>query len=203
MIELLTNFIIALIKATGYPGVFLLMTLESALIPIPSEATMPFAGSLVAFGTFNFWWLVIIGTAGNLLGSVLAYGLGYLGENEVASFIRRYGKYVLIREKEFQHARVLFKRFGEPIVFLSRILPAVRTYISLPAGIAKMDFKKFLIYTCLGSFIWSAVLTYLGMMLRNNWHVITPYFHILDILVIGSMILGVGYFLQAKLSKRT
>ncbi|MCL4397538.1 DedA family protein [Patescibacteria group bacterium] len=201
MIELLTNFIIAIIKATGYPGVFVLMTLESALVPIPSEATMPFAGSLVSPGIFNFWLLVMIGTAGNLLGSLLAYGLGYLGENEVADFIRRYGKYVLVREKEFEHARVLFNRFGEPIVFISRILPAVRTYISLPAGIAKMDLKKFVFYTAAGSFIWAIVLTYLGVILGNNWHLLSKYFHILDFVVIGGIVLAVLYLVLKRLKK--
>lgn len=167
------------------------MTVESALVPMPSEVTMPFAGSL---GIFNFWVLVIIGTLGNLAGSLLAYALGYLGESYVLKFIRSYGKYVLIREKEFEHARVLFNRWGEPIVFVSRILPAIRTYISLPAGIAKMDLKKFIVYTTVGSFIWSAFLTYLGVILGSNWHVISQYFHYFDALIIIGAVGVVGYF---------
>lgn len=199
MIEILIGLIIQFISTTGYLGVFLLMTLESALIPIPSEATMPFAGST---GIFSFWILVAVGTLGNLFGSLLAYTLGYLGESYVVKFIRSYGKYVLIREKEFEHAKKLFNKWGEPIVFISRILPAIRTYISLPAGIVKMDLKKFVVYTTVGSFIWSIVLTYLGVILGNNWHVLSQYFHWLDILIVVVVILAGGIYLFKNISGR-
>lgn len=198
MIEILSNWIIQLIGATGYVGVFVLMTLESALIPIPSEATMPFAGSLIHSGVFDFWLLVAVGTLANLFGSLLAYGLGYLGEPAVLNFIRKYGKYVLIREKEYHHAVSLFDKHGDWIVLVSRVLPAIRTYISLPAGIARMNLKKFVIYTTIGSFIWSIVLAYLGLILGNNWHVLSKYFHILDFVVIGAVILGILYFIYRK-----
>lgn len=202
MLETLTTIIVHFIAQTGYAGVFLLMTLESALIPIPSEATMPFAGSLIHSGVFNFWILVLIGTFANLTGSLLAYGLGYLGEEAVLNFIRKYGKYVLIREKEFHHAMGVFSRHGEWIVFASRVLPAVRTYISLPAGIAKMNLKKFILYTTAGSFIWSIVLIYLGQILGDNWHVLSQYFHILDLVVIGGLVLAVLYLILFKYRQR-
>ena len=202
MLETLTNIIVHFIGTTGYGGVFILMTLESALIPIPSEATMPFAGSLVHSGVFNFWLLVIIGTLANLTGSLLAYALGYLGEEAVLTFIRKYGKLVLIREKEFHHAMGVFGRHGEWIVFASRVLPAIRTYISLPAGIAKMNLKKFIVYTTAGSFIWSIVLTYLGLILGDNWHVLSQYFHILDFVVVGGILLLVLYFIYKRFRHR-
>lgn len=204
MLESLTNLIITLIHQSGYAGVFILMTLESALLPIPSEVTMPFAGSLIKTGLFNFWLLAVVGTLANLTGSLLAYGLGYLGEEQVLKFIRSYGKFVLIREKEFVHAQKLFDAHGELIIFASRMLPAIRTYISLPAGIARMNLTKFIVYTTIGSLIWSLVLTYLGLILGNNWHQITPYFHLLDFAVVGAIFLLAGYLVYKKFfSKRT
>lgn len=193
MTEALITLIIQFITSTGYAGVFILMTLESALIPIPSEATMPFAGSLVPGKVLDFWLLVITGTLGNLFGSLIAYGVGYLGETYVVRFIRSYGKYVLIREKEFGHAKKLFNKWGEAIVFFSRVLPAIRTYISLPAGIAKMNLPKFIAYTTAGSFLWSLVLTYFGVALGNNWQILSPYFHLLDILVVAAILFAVAY----------
>lgn len=174
------------------------MTLESALIPLPSEVTMPFAGSLVASGIFSFWPLAIIGTLANLTGSLLAYGLGYLGEAKV----RKYGKYIFLREKEFEHAQRLFIKYGEIITFISRVLPAIRTYISLPAGIAKMNLKKFILYTTLGSFIWSTFLTYLGVVLGSNWHSLSGYFRQFDLVIIVTLILGIIVYLSTHLRNR-
>ncbi len=186
MLELLGGYIIQVISVTGYVGVFVLMTLESALIPIPSEVTMPFAGSLVASGVFNFWLLVLVGALANLVGSLLAYGLGYLGEDKIPK---------IFRNKEYHHAIALFNKYGEIITFVSRILPAIRTYISLPAGIAKMNLKKFIIYTTLGSLIWSTVLTYLGVVLGANWHSLSSYFHKFDLIIIAFVVIAGGYYL--------
>jgi len=197
MIESLSNIIIAFIGSTGYLGIFLLMTLESALIPIPSEATMTFGGFLASTGTLNFWIIIIVGTLANLFGSLLAYGLGYLGEAKV----RQYGKYIFLREKEFEHAQKLFLKHGEMIVFISRMLPAIRTYISLPAGIAKMNLKKFIVYTFVGCFLWSALLTYLGLILGSNWQKITPYFHILDGLIVVAIVVA-GVYLIFRFRKK-
>ncbi len=194
MLEILGGYIIQVIQASGYAGVFVLMTLESALIPIPSEVTMPFAGSLVANGTFNFWILSLVGTLANLVGSLLAYGLGYLGEAKV----RQYSKYVFLREKEFEHAKNLFNKYGEAITFVSRILPAIRTYISLPAGIAKMNLKKFILYTTLGSFIWSTFLTYLGVVLGANWHSLSGYFRKFDLIIVAVVATGALYYLYRR-----
>jgi len=202
MLEVLASTIIHLIQTTGYTGVFFLMTLESALIPIPSEVTMPFAGSLVSLGIFNFWVLIIVGALANLTGSLLAYGLGYLGEEKVLWFIRKYGKYVLIREKEFHHATALFDKHGEAIAFISRMLPAIRTYISLPAGIARMNLKKFVVYTAAGSLIWSALLAYLGVVLGQNWHILSTYFRQFDIIIVGLVLLGAIIYVYKHLKTR-
>lgn len=179
------------------------MTLESALIPIPSEVTMPFAGSLVTSGQFNFWVLILIGTSANLTGSLLAFALGFLGEKQAVSFIRKYGKFVLIREKEYEHAKRLFAKYGEAITLVSRVLPAIRTYISLPAGIAKMDLKKFIFYTALGSFIWSTCLTFFGAKLGENWHSLSGYFHKFDLTIVIVGVTAISAYIYSHLRSKS
>ena len=143
LVELLAGFITNVISQIGYIGVFFLMVLESALIPIPSEVIMPFSGFLIATGQFNIFYVLVAGTLGNLIGSVIAY---YIGLNVGRKLILKYGKYILIDEKHLDLADSWFQRFGDKIIFVSRNLPAVRTYISLPAGISKMNIFKFSIY---------------------------------------------------------
>lgn len=175
------------------------MTLESALIPIPSEVTMPFAGSLVALGTFNFWIVIIVGTVGNLVGSLLAYWLGWWGQEAVVrKVIQKYGKYVLVSEHEYDRSEQWFKNHGEFIVLLSRVLPVLRTFISLPAGVAKMDIKKFVAFTVVGCFIWSYVLTQIGVVLGNNWKSLEVYFRKFDIVVVVAAIILVFWYLWRK-----
>lgn len=189
------QWVIETISDLGYPAVFILMVVESALIPLPSEITMPFAGSLVATGRFNIWMVSVAGGLGNLVGSWLAYFLGFFGQRAlVEKVIRRYGKYLLVSEAEFRRAEDWFNRRGEIIVFVSRLLPAIRTYISLPAGLAKMDFKRFSYYTLVGSLIWSGLLALVGQKLGENWELIGPYFHRFN-LVIGVIFIIGGLFL--------
>ncbi|OGH07380.1 MAG: hypothetical protein A2171_02670, partial [Candidatus Levybacteria bacterium RBG_13_35_9] len=175
MIEILTGFIIQFIESTGYLGIFLLMTLESALIPIPSEVTMPFAGFLVEQGKLNFWAVVLAGAFGNLIGSLIAYALGfYLEEHIILKLVKKYGKFLLVTEHDYLKGVSLLKKYGDFVAFSSRLLPAVRTFISLPAGLAEMNVWKFSFYTFLGSFIWSAFLTYIGVYFGNEWHALEP-----------------------------
>lgn len=200
MIELLSGFIIQLIQSSGYVGLFILMALESALIPIPSEVTMPFAGFLVSQGKFSFVAVVIIGAIGNLVGSWIAYALGYfLEEIIIVSLIKKYGKFTLITIDEYNHSLKWFNKFGDKIAFFSRILPAVRTFISLPAGLAEMNFWKFSIYTFLGSLIWSAVLTYVGVYLGEKWESIGGYFHKFDLILAILLIFAVLFYINHKL----
>ncbi len=200
MIELLGGWIIHFIGSLGYAGIFFLMTLESALIPIPSEVTMPFAGSLVALGTFNFWLVVLTGTIGNLFGSLLAYWLGWWGEDAVVrQVITKYGKYVLISEHEYDQAERWFRNHGELIVFLSRILPVLRTFISLPAGVSRMKLPKFIAYTVVGCFIWSIVLTQIGVILGSHWNTIGVYFHKFDIVIVALGVVVVVWYVWHKL----
>lgn len=199
MVELLGSWIISFIARLGYFGVFTLMTLESALIPIPSEITMPFSGSLVVLGRFNFWLVIIVGTLGNLVGSLLAYWLGWWGEEAfVRKLIVKYGKYLLISEHEYDHAERWFRNHGEMIVFLSRVLPVLRTFISLPAGVAKMKLPKFIAYTVVGCFLWSVVLTEIGIVLGNNWSSLEGYFRKFDVVIVVMAILAVAWYVHRK-----
>ncbi|MEX0616674.1 MAG: DedA family protein [Candidatus Woykebacteria bacterium] len=199
ILETITSFVINLISTFGYFGVFAAMAIESASIPLPSEIIMPFSGFLVTQGKFNFWLLVLVGAAGNLFGSWVMYFLGYWGQEVVVRrLIRAWGKYVLVSEKELDQAEKWFNRFGSWIIFFSRILPVVRTFISVPAGIAKIDIVRFSILTFLGSFIWSAVLAYIGVVLGENWRNIEPLFRRFDILVAIFIIILIGFFLYHK-----
>ena len=176
------------------------MTLESACIPIPSEVTMPFAGSLITTGQFNFWFVVLVGTLGNLTGSLLAYWLGYWGEEAVVrTVIKKYGKYVLISEHEYDRSERWFRNHGELVVLLSRVLPVLRTFISLPAGVAKMKLKKFIVYTVVGCFIWSVVLTQIGVVLGTNWKSLEVYFRKFDFVIVGAGVTVVLWYVWHKL----
>ncbi len=200
MLEQISSSIIHLIQSTGYLGIFILMTLESALIPIPSEITMPFAGFLAAQGSLSFTLVVFAGAIGNLMGSLIAYYIGYfLEENVILKNVKKYGKFVLISEHDLEKANKWFGKYGDRIVFLSRLLPAVRTFISLPAGIFEMNIWKFSIYTFIGSLIWSLFLTYIGFYFQSRWNVLEQYFRKFDFLILGVIVILVLLYLNHKL----
>lgn len=192
LVELLSAVVILIISHLGYLGIVLAMAIESALIPLPSEVIMPFSGFLVSKGELNFYLVILFGAVGNVLGSLLAYALGYYGEERfVRTFIKKYGKWVLITSHDLEISESWFRNHGEMVVFASRILPVVRTFISLPAGIAKMDLKKFILYTFLGSLIWGAVLTQIGRTLGENWQTLGPVFRKFDV-VIALVVIALG-----------
>ena len=200
MLEQISSSIIHLIQSTGYLGIFILMTLESALIPIPSEITMPFAGFLAAKGNLSFILVVLTGAVGNLIGSLIAYYIGYfLEENVILDNVKKYGKFVLITENDLEKATKWFRRYGDRIVFFSRLLPAVRTFISLPAGIFEMNIWKFSIYTFIGSLIWSFFLTYIGFYFQSRWNVLEQYFRKFDFLILGIIVILALLYLNHKL----
>ena len=163
IIDALANFVTYIISHLGYPGVFLLMALESACIPIPSEFIMPFSGFLVASGEMNFWIVVLSGSFGNLAGSWLAWWVGYKGGRPL---VEKYGKYILLSHHDLDSADKYFKKYGQGTVLVARLLPIIRTFISLPAGISKMDFKKFSLYTFIGVIPFTALLTWAGIKLK-------------------------------------
>jgi len=180
LINVLAQFVISTIDQIGYFGIFLLMLVESCGIPMPSEVIMPFSGFLVADGKMLFWLIVAMGTLGNLVGSLLAYWIGFKGGRPL---IEKYGKYILISKHDLDLADRWFKKYGDLTVFFGRLLPVVRTYISFPAGISKMDVKRFSIYTTLGALPWTALFAWLGTKMGNNWELIREKLHNFDMAI--------------------
>jgi membrane protein DedA with SNARE-associated domain len=177
----LAEFITSVISSLGYGGIFFLMILESALIPIPSEIIMPFSGFLVSSGKLGSVGVILAGSLGNLVGSVITY---YLGIRLGRAFLIKYGKYILFRVHHLVWTEQLFQKYGDKISFVGRLLPGVRTYISLPAGIGKSNFIKFVVYTLVGSIIWNSLLTYGGIQLGRSWQHIDKYSGYLDIIAV-------------------
>ena len=176
------------------------MTLESALIPIPSEITMPFSGFLVSRGELNFILVVFVGAFANLVGSIIAYYIGYfLEETVIVGWIKKYGKFLLITVDDYEKSRRWFLKYGNGIVFFTRLLPGIRTFISLPAGLAEMNIWKFSFYTFLGSLIWSALLTYIGFYFGENWKAMEPLYRKFEILIAAILILGAVWYINHKL----
>jgi membrane protein DedA with SNARE-associated domain len=183
----LSAAIITIISALGYGGVFLLMAIESACIPLPSEITMPFAGYLVSAGRFELQLTAMAGALGCLAGSYIAYFIGASGARRL---LERYGRWVLIAPHELEIADRFFERWGGPAVFFSRLLPVVRTFIALPAGVARMRLLPFTIYTLVGSYIWCLGLAWAGMKLGQHWEAVGPWFHRFDTVIV--MVLAIG-----------
>ncbi|MPZ69520.1 MAG: DedA family protein [Actinobacteria bacterium] len=165
----------------GYVAIFLLMLAESACIPFPSEVTMLVGGWYAATGTLDFFWVGVAGVAGNVVGSWIAYAVGRKMGRGV---LDRYGKYVLIKSHDIDRAEVWWAKHGDAATFFSRLLPVIRTFISLPAGIAKMPFGKFTLYTFLGVVPWTFALAWLGVVVEDNWESALNYFDI-PTLIIG------------------
>ncbi|AKM79237.1 MAG: hypothetical protein UX85_C0007G0067 [Candidatus Beckwithbacteria bacterium GW2011_GWB1_47_15] len=195
LIEFLGNIAINLISSLGYTGVALAMAIESANIPLPSEIIMPFSGFLVSQGRFTLLGVTLAGSIGGTLGSLASYALGYYGgEKVVRNLIKKYGKYVLVFEYELDEAEHWFARHGQLVTFTSRLLPVIRTFISLPAGISRMDVKKFALFAFIGTFVWSLPLAYLGKTLGDNWDSLGGYFHKFDlVIVIFGLVAAAGY----------
>ncbi len=200
MLEFIAHYIIQFIETTGYVGIFVLMTLESALIPIPSEITMPFSGFLASKGILSVWPIIIVGTLANLAGSLLAYWIGYILEETILiGLIKKYGKFVLVTEHDYQRANKWFAKYGDKIIFISRLLPGIRTVISLPAGMFEMDIKKFIIYTTIGCFIWSILLTYIGYYLGENWMSLEGVYRKFEVLIVIGLVAGGLLYLEKHL----
>src|SRR5918994_6715439 len=193
------DFVISIISNLGYPGVIFLMVLDSAMIPIPSEIILVFSGYLVTTGTFEPISLILAGSIGNVIGSIITY---YIGLKFGRLFIMRFGKYFFIKEHHLEYTEKMFQKYGDKISFLGRLLPAIRTYISLPCGVAKMNLLKYSIYTFFGSVIWNTMFTYIGMQLGSNWQDIDNYSIYLEI-VSGCVIIAfVIWFIIKMLRKR-
>ena len=183
IITVLSGFIVATISALGYSGIVLLMAIESACIPLPSEIIMPFSGYLVSTGELNLWAVAVAGAVGCVLGSLVAYWIGMYGGRP---FIEKYGRYILLSRHDLDIADRWFAKYGEIIVFVSRLLPAIRTFIAFPAGVARMNLPRFVIYTFAGSLPWCLALAYVGQKLGEQWDkddTLKTWFHRFDFLI--------------------
>jgi membrane protein DedA with SNARE-associated domain len=180
------------VRELGLWGVFVLMTLESALIPVPSEATMLFAGFNVAEGEYSLFAAVMVGSVANLVGSWIAYALGYYGRTDI---IEKHGHKVFIRQHHLDWADRWFERYGDASVFFSRMLPIIRTFISLPAGIARMPFWRFTVFTFLGCIPWVLMLTYIGQEAGERWESWKDSLHYFDYFVAACILGGIVYLL--------
>ncbi len=197
-LEIISNFIIETMKQTGYLGLFILMTLESALMPIPSEIVMPFAGYLVYLGHFDLTLVVIISSIANLVGSWIGY---FLGIKIGRKFVLKYGRYLLIKEEHVEKAEKWMKKHGAKVILASRNMPAIRTIIPLPAGILRVNLVKFSIYTFIGSIPWNFFLTYIGYILGEKWYEIKNYTQIIDLILIF-VIIFIIIFLIIKYKRK-
>ncbi len=202
IIATLAGFIIAIISKTGYLGVLALMAIESACIPLPSEIIMPFAGFLVYKGEFNLLWAATAGALGCNVGSVIAYEIGYYGGRPL---VERYGAHVFLGRRELEMADRFFHRFGTLAVLIGRLLPVIRTFIALPAGIARMPRLRFHIYTFAGSWPWCFMLAWIGMKLGESWDKdprLKQWFHRMDAVIILLLLAGVGWFVWSHWKNR-
>lgn len=202
MLESISHWVINIISTLGYPGIVLTMAIESALIPLPSEIIMPFSGYLVSTGRFDIHLVAFSGAVGNVLGSLLAYALGYWGhERIVRRFLRSYGKWILHTEKDLDEAKKLLHKYKDLVVLGTRVLPGIRTVISLPCGIAKLPLGRFIILTFVGSLIWSYFLAWIGFYLGENWDTLGPYFHQVDLLIVVVILAFGGWYIYYKIKK--
>jgi membrane protein DedA with SNARE-associated domain len=186
------NFAVDVVGQFGLPGIFVLMVLESACIPIPSEATMLLAGFNVSLGEYSLFAAVAVASLANLVGSWIAYGVGYYGRVDL---IEKHGHLLFIKKHHVDWADSWFQRHGDATVFFSRMLPIVRTFISLPAGVAKMPFWRFSVLTLLGCIPWMLMLTWIGTAVGESWTDWKEYLHYVDYAVAALIVMGIVYLI--------
>ena len=202
IISVLSVFIIGVISSAGYLGIVILMAIESACIPLPSEVIMPFSGYLVHSGRFHLLWVATAGAIGCNLGSVIAYEIGFFGGRPL---VERYGSYILLSRGELDWADHFFVHWGNAAVFIARLLPVIRTFIALPAGIARMPRLRFHVYTFVGSWPWCFVLACVGMKLGEKWETdprLKLWFHRFDAMIVAAILAAAAWFLWSRWAHR-
>ena len=200
MLEQFATWVKDVVASMGYPGVFLLITLESTLVPIPSELVMPFAGYMAAKGVFSLPVILAINSSAALLGSGICYSIGAKGGKP---FLVRYGKFFLLRQHDLEKTERVFAKHGKWVILIGRFLPVVRHIISIPAGIARMPLKTFFLQTFIGSTIWGGFLILLGYQLGDNWEAVATKFKRIDLvigicIVLGLLALGVRFIVRRR-----
>lgn len=196
IVEAISQVIINFIDKIGYLGLFILMTLESTIAPIPSEIVMPFSGFLISEQRFTLLGVAFISTLGTVTGSSLSYWMGKQGGNNL---VKKFGKYIFLHEQDLLWTEQWFNKHGEKTIFISRFIPVVRHFISIPAGIARMNKFHFLLYTFLGGFIWNTFLACMGIILKNNWELVHEYSQPLDIIFVIILALALIYYIYKHL----
>jgi membrane protein DedA with SNARE-associated domain len=197
--EFVAGIATQVIQGLGYAGVFILMVMESMVLPVPSEAVMPFAGFLVADGAFSPIPAVCAATLGSIVGSMASYAIGLYGGRP---FLNRFGKYLLLNREDLERTDRFFRRRGSPTILISRFIPIVRHLISIPAGLGKMPLLPFAIFTVIGAGIWNAFLTWCGYILRKNWERVMAYGKYIDIAVIVIGLALIALFAWRHLVRR-
>lgn len=200
MFAYLVELFIKVISDAGYMGLTFLMALESMIAPVPSEAVMPFAGFLIYQGKMHWEAVVFFSTLGSIIGSLLSY---YIGMNFGRPLVVKYGRYLFLNEHHLELTEKFFRKFGQKTIFISRFIPVVRHFISLPAGTARMNIWLFAVYTISGAAIWNLFLAYLGYRLGSNWSVIRTYSEKLDMIIILLIMLGIGYLYVQNRKKKS
>lgn len=195
----IVNAAVDVVDAMGLPGVFVLMVLESACIPIPSEATMLFTGFNVAEGHYSLFAAVMVGTTANLVGSWIAYWIGRAGRVDL---LEKHGHKIHVKKSDLERADRWFERYGDVTVFVTRMLPIVRTFISLPAGVARMPFWRFTVLTFLGCLPWVFALTFIGKQAGDNWESWKDNLHYVDYVVGALILLGIALLLVRRRRRR-
>jgi membrane protein DedA with SNARE-associated domain len=196
LLTLITNLIIHIISALSYGGIILLMALHSSIFIVPSEVVMPFSGFLVSSGRFCFVLVVISGTIGNLIGASFIYFLSYKGGRNL---ILKYEHIVLVSQADLEKVEKFFKRFGVWAILIGRCIPIVAGLISIPAGLSKIKYWKFLLLTFFGALIWNSLLTFIGLKLGENWLVLKDKLHNFDLIIIILILVGVIWWVYRHL----
>ena len=198
VVEILFGAITEFIASMGYAGIFVLMALESMVAPVPSEAVMPFAGFLVSQGRFDFFLALAVASAGSIAGSALSYWMGSKGGRPL---VRKIGKYFLMNEKHLEITERFFNAHGGKTIFISRFIPVVRHLISIPAGVGKMHFGKFIFLTTVGATAWNAILLYAGGLLGQNWELVAQNTKIIDAGVLIVILAAIVWLVWRKIKK--
>ncbi len=199
ILSAVTIFIIHTISTLGYAGVFLLMAIQTVAIPVPSEVILPFAGFLVASGRFNLILIALVGAVGSCVGSAVAYWIGYKGGRPL---VEKYGQVILVSQHDLVLTEKFFGKFGTWAGFLGMLLPVVRSFVSFPAGVAKVPLKKYLAFVFAGSFIWSLILAYLGMKLGEHWSDLHSRFQKFDVAIVVIIVILIVWWVWRHIKNR-
>ena len=200
MLEILSAFVIHLIQTTNYFGIFVLMALTTFGIPIPSEITLPFSGFLANKGSLNLELVILVGVLGDLAGALVGYGIGYfLEETFLLGLIKRYGKFILLTEDDYTKTTGWMKKYGSPVVFVGKLIPGVKSFVSIAAGLSEIKLHKFILSNLAGALVYVSIITYFGYYLGSKWGILGGYFRKSELVIVIIAIVGLAWYINHKL----